>query len=85
MLRAAQLPYERVLNSTQAELHGGGLTFLRIMVYLEPYGFGDAESDPSDSNVSFVLAPSSTDGGGGPHDPGDLSHDPPRKDKKKKN
>ena len=46
--RTAQPPYSHVENSTRAELHGPGLTALRAMVDVEPYGSSDLGGDPSD-------------------------------------
>ena len=46
--RTAQLPYSHVTNSTRAELDRLGLTALRAMVDVEPYGSSDLGGDPSD-------------------------------------
>ena len=48
MPRTAQLPYSHVENSTRAELDRLGLTALRAMVDVEPYGSSDLGGDPSD-------------------------------------
>ena len=47
--RTAQPPYSHVTNSTRAELDRLGLTALRAMVDVEPYGSSDLGGDPSDS------------------------------------
>ena len=46
--RTAQPPYSHVENSTRAEVDQLGLTALRAMVDVEPYGFSDLDGDPSD-------------------------------------
>ena len=46
--RTAQPPYSHVENSTRAELDWLGLTALRAMVDVEPYGSSDLGGDPSD-------------------------------------
>ena len=46
--RTAQPPYSHVGNSTRAELDRLGLTALRAMVDVEPYGSSDIGGDPSD-------------------------------------
>ena len=46
--RTAQPPYSHVVNSTGAELDRFGLTALRAMVDVEPYGSSDLGGDPSD-------------------------------------
>ena len=46
--RTAQPPYSHVTNSTRAELDRLGLTALRAMVDVEPYGSNDLGGDPSD-------------------------------------
>ena len=46
--RTAQPPYSHVGNSTRAELDRLGLTALRAMVDVEPYGSSDLGGDPSD-------------------------------------
>ena len=44
--RTAQPPYSHVANSTRAELDQLGLTALRAMVDVEPYGSSDLGGDP---------------------------------------
>ena len=46
--RTAQPPYSHVTNSTRAELDRLGLTALRAMGDVEPYGSSDLGGDPSD-------------------------------------
>ena len=46
--RTAQPPYSHVGSSTRAELDRLGLTALRAMVDVEPYGSSDLGGDPSD-------------------------------------
>ena len=46
--RTAQPPYSHVTNSTRPELDQLGLTALRAMVDVEPYGSSDLGGDPSD-------------------------------------
>ena len=46
--RMAQPPYSHVGNSMRAELDRLGLTALRAMVDVEPYGSRDLGGDPSD-------------------------------------
>ena len=66
--RTAQPPYCHVENSTRAELDQLGLTALRAMVDVEPYGSSDFGGDFSDyepPSLTSVL-PSEEDG---PEDP----------------
>ena len=77
--RTAQPPYSHVENSTTAELDQLGLTALRAMVDVEPYGSSDLGGDPSnDEPPSMTSASPSEDGD--PEDP----ENPSRKKKKKK-
>ena len=46
--RTAQPPYSHVEKSSRAELDQSGLTALRAMVDMEPYGSSDMGGDPSD-------------------------------------
>ena len=48
MPRTAQPPYIHVENSTRAEVNQLGLTALRAMVEVEPYGSSDLGGYPSD-------------------------------------
>ena len=77
--RTAQPAYSHVGNSTRAELDRLGLTALRAMVDLEPYGSSALGGDPSDDeppSMSYA-SPSEDDN---PEDP----EDPIGKKKKKK-
>ena len=77
--RTAQPPYSYVTNSTRAELDRLGLTALRAMVDVEPYGSSDLGGDPSDDEPPSVTSasPSEEDD---PEDP----ENPSGKKKKKK-
>ena len=78
--RTAQPPYSHVGNSTRAELDRLGLTVLRAMVDVEPYGSRDLGGDPSDDELpSMTCASPSEDDD--PEDPENLSG---RKKKKKR-
>ena len=76
--RTAQPPYSHVTNSTRAELDRLGLTALRAMVDVEPYGSSDLGGDPSDDEPPSMTSasPSQDDD---PEDP-----EGPRGKKKKK-
>ena len=71
--RTAQPPYSHVANSTRAELDRLGLTALRAMVDVEPYGSSDLGGHPSDDE------PPSED-----NDPEDPENPSGRKKKKKR-
>ena len=77
--RTAQPPYSDVTNSTRAELNRLGLTALRAMVDVEPYGSSDLGGDPSDDEPPSMpsTSPSEDDE---PEDP----QNPKGKKKKKK-
>ena len=78
--RTAQPPYSHVGNSTRAELDRLGLTALRAMVDVEPYGSSDLGGDPSDDEPPSMssASPSQDD------DPEDPENATGRKKKKKK-
>ena len=78
VLRTAQPPYSPVTNSTRAELDRLGLTALRAMVDVEPYGSSDLGGDPSDDEPPSMTSASPSED--------DDSEDPenPRGKKKKK-
>ena len=77
--RTAQPPYSNVENSTRAKLDRLGLTALRAMVDVEPYGSSDLGGDPSDDEPpSMTFASPSEDDD--PEDP----ENPSGKKKKKK-
>ena len=59
--RTAQPPYSHVANATRAELHQLGLTALRAMVDVEPYGSSDLGGDPSDDEPPSLTAASASD------------------------
>ena len=68
--RTAQPPYRYVTNSTRAELDGLGLTVLRAMVDVEPYGSSDVGGDPSDDEPpSMTSASPSEDDDPDPENP----------------
>ena len=78
--RTAQPPYSHVENSTRAELDRLGLTALRAMVDVEPYGSSDLGGDPSDDEPPSMTSalPSEDD------DPEDPENPSGKKKKKKK-
>ena len=69
--RTAQPPYSHVGNSTRAELDRLGLTALRAMVDVEPYGSSDLGGDPSDDGPPSMTSasPSEDDDPDDPEDP----------------
>ena len=78
--RTAQPPYSHVTNSTRAELDRLGLTALRAMVDVEPYGSSDLGGDPSDDEpLSMTAASPSED-----DDPEDPKKPSGKKKKKKR-
>ena len=78
--RTAQSPYSHVGNSTRAEPDRLGLTALRAMVDVEPYGSSDLGRDPSDDEPpSMTCASPSED-----DDPDDPENPSGRKKKKKR-
>ena len=77
--RTAQPPYSHVTNSTRAELDRLGLTALRAMVDVEPYGSSDLGGDPSDDEPPSMTSASPSEDDD-PKDP----EDPRGKKKKKK-
>ena len=76
---AQQPPYTNVANSTRAELDRLGLTALRAMVDVEPYGSSDLGGDPSDDEPPSMSSASRSEDDD-PEDP----ENPTRKKKKKK-
>ena len=76
--RTAQPPYSHAVNSSRAELDRLGLTALRAMVDVEPYGSSDLGGDPSDDELPSLSSASPSDD--------DDSEDPdyPNDKKKKK-
>ena len=79
--RTAQPPYSHVENSTRAELDRRGLTALRAMVDVEPYGSSDLGGDPSDDEPPSMTSASPSDD----NDPEDRENPNGRKKKKKRN
>ena len=77
--RTAQPPYSHVGNSKRAELDCLGLTALRAMVDVEPYGSGDLGGDPSDNEPPSMTSASRSEDND-PEDPGN----PSGREKKKK-
>ena len=69
--RTAQPPYSHVTKSTRAELDRLGLTALRAMVDVEPYGSSDLGGDPSDDQPPSMTSasPSEDDDPEGPENP----------------
>ena len=80
----AQPPYSHVENSTRAELERLGLTAIRAMVDVEPYGSSDLGGDPSyDEPPSMSSAlPSEDDGPEGPKNPSGMKKKKRRKTKR---
>ena len=77
--RMAQPPYSNVANSTRAELDRLGLTAVRVMVDVEPYGSSDLGGDPSDDEPPSMTSASPSEDDD-PEDP----ENPSGKKKKKK-
>ena len=78
--RMAQPPYSHVTNSTRAELDRLGLTGLRAMVDVEPYGSSDLGGDPSDDEPPSMTSASPSED----DDPEDPENPRGKKKKKKK-
>ena len=78
--RTAQPPYSHVTNSTRAELDRLGLTALRAMVDVEPYGSSDLGGDPSDDEPPSMTSASPSED----DDPKDPKNPRGKKKKKKK-
>ena len=78
--RTAQPPYSHVDNSTRAELDRLGLTALRAMVDVEPYGPSDLGGDPSDDEPPSMTSASPSED----DDPEDPKNPSGRKKKKKR-
>ena len=78
--RTAKPPYSYVGNSTRTKLDRVGLTALRAMVDVEPYGSSDLGGDPSDDEAPSMTSalPSEDD------DPEDPKNPSGRKKKKKR-
>ena len=78
--RTAWPPYSHVENSTRAELDSLGLTALRAMVDVEPYGSSDLGGDPSDDEPPSMTSASTSED----DDPEDPENPSGRKKKKKR-
>ena len=78
--RTAQPPYSHMGNSTRAELDRLGLTALRAMVDVEPYGSSDLGGDPSDDEPPSVTSASPSED----DDPEEPENPSGRKKKKKR-
>ena len=78
--RTAHPPYSHVMNSTRAELDRLGLTPLRAMVDVEPYGSSDLGGDPSDDEPTSMTSASPSED----DDPEDPQNPRGKKKKKKK-
>ena len=81
--RTAQQPYSHVENSRRAELDRLGLTALRAMVDVEPYGSSDLGGDPSDDEPPSMTSASPSEDDD-PEDPENPSGKKKKKKKKKK-
>ena len=79
--RTAQPPYNHVENSTPAEVHQLGLTALRAMVDVEPYGSSDWGGDFSDDEPPCLPSASPSEDGD-PEDPENLSGKKKKKTRK---
>ena len=78
--RTAEPPYSHVGNSTRAELDRLGLTALRAMVDVEPYGSSDLGGDPSDDEPPSMTSASPSED----DDPEDPENPSEQKKKKKR-
>ena len=78
--RTAQPPYSHVTISTRAELDRLGLTALRAMVDVEPYGSSDLGRDPSDDEPPSMTSASPSED----DDPEDPENPRGKKKKRKK-
>ena len=78
--RTAQPPYSHVGNSTRAELDRVGLTPLRAMVDVEPYGSSDLGGNPPDDEPRSMTSASPSED----DDPEDPENPSGRKKKKKR-
>ena len=83
VLRTAQPPYSHVENSTRAELDQLGLTALRAMVDIQPYGSSDLRRDPSDDELPSLTSASPSEDDD-PEDPKNRSGNKKKKKRKTK-
>ena len=79
--RTTQPPYSHGTNSTRAELDRLGLTALRAMVHVEPYGSSDLGGDPSDDEPPSMTSASPSEDDD-PEDPENPSGKKKRKKRK---
>ena len=82
--RTAQPPCSHVDNSTRGELDQIGLTAMRAMVYVEPYGSIDLGGDPSDDELPSLssASPSDDDDPEDPENPSDKKKKTKRKSRR---
>ena len=82
--RTAQPPYSHVENPMRAELDHFGLTALRAVVDVEPYGSSDLGCDPSDDEPQSMTSasPSEDDDPEDPENPGGKKRKKKRKTKR---
>ena len=81
--RTAQPPYSGMENSTRAELDQLGLTALRAMVDIEPYGSSDLGGDPTDDEPPSMTSASPSEDDD-PEDPENPSGGKKKKKRKTK-
>ena len=81
--RTAKPPYSHVTTSTRAELDRLGLTALRAMVDVEPYGSSDLGRDPCDDEPPSMTSTSPSEDDD-PEDPEEPKGMKKKKKKKKK-
>ena len=81
--RTAQPPYSHVENYTRAELEQLGLTAIRAMVDVEPYGSSDLGGDPSDDEPPSMTSASPSEDDD-PEDPENSSGKKKKKNRKTK-
>ena len=81
--RTAQPPYSHFENSTRAELDRLGLTALRAMVDVQPYGSSDLGGDPSDDEPPSMTSASPSENDN-PEDPENPSGQKKKKKRKTK-
>ena len=79
--RSARPPYSHVENSTRTQLDKVGLTALRAMVDVEPYGSNDLGGDPLDNEPPSLWSASPSEDG----DPEGPENQSSKRKKKKRN
>ena len=82
--RTAQPPYSHGENSTRAELDQFGLTALRALIDVEPYGSSDVRGDPFDDEPPSLASgsPSESDDPEDPENPSDKKKKRKRKSRR---